>query len=193
MIPVLDRRPIIVALAGPNGAGKSTFYRAFLADSGLRFVNADEIAQLFKIDAYRAAELAGEFRRNLVVRNESFIFETVFSDPVGSRLEFLREAEDKGYAVVLLFIGIDSPETSSERIAMRVLKGGHDVPEGKIRARYTRTMENLRRAIVTLPSVYVYDNSNLRSPFRLVANSVKGRPLTHPPIPNWLSTLLPAS
>lgn len=192
MIPLLDRRPIVVALAGPNGAGKSTFYRAFFADSGLRFANADEIALLFKIDSYRAAELAGELRRSLVFRNESFIFETVFSDPVGSKLSFLKEAENKGYTVVLLFIGIDSPETSSERVAMRVLKGGHDVPEDKIRGRYARTMENLRNAIAALPNVFVYDNSDLNSPFRLVLESREGHLLIHSPTPNWLRPLLPA-
>ena len=192
MIPPLDRRPIVVALAGPNGAGKSTFYRAFLTDSGLRFVNADELTLLFKIDPYRAAELAGELRRSLVVRNESFIFETVFSDPIGSKLSCLQETAGKGYRVVLIFIGLDSPESSGERVAMRVLKGGHDVPFDKIEARFARTMENLRKAIGVLPNIYIYDNSDLRSPFRLAAELREGSLQVNPPIPVWLLPLLPA-
>src|SRR4051794_16520603 len=39
-----DRRPILVAIAGPNGAGKTTFFHAHLAPAGLRFVNADVLA-----------------------------------------------------------------------------------------------------------------------------------------------------
>ncbi len=192
MISPLDRRPIVAAIAGPNGAGKSTFYRAFLAESGLRFVNADEVARLFKSDPYRAAEIADELRRGLVDRKESFIFETVFSDPVGNKLAFLEEAEGKGYTVVLLFIGIDSPEISGERVAMRVLKGGHDVPSDKIQARYARSMENLRKAMAVLPNIYIYDNSDLRSPFRLVVELREGRSFVHSSIPAWLRPLLSA-
>jgi predicted ABC-type ATPase len=192
MTSLLDRRPIVVAVAGPNGAGKSTFYRAFLAESGLQFVNADQMALQLKIDPYRAAELADEVRRSLVARAESFIFETVFSDPAGSKLAFLQKAANSGYAVALFFIGIDSPGTSSERVAMRVSKGGHDVPSDKIKARFVRTMENLRKALVTLPNVHVYDNSDLHSPFRLVAESTESHLKTYPPVPKWLRPLLPA-
>ena len=42
---LLDRRPLIVALAGPNGAGKTTFYHSHLQPTGLRLVNADVIAR----------------------------------------------------------------------------------------------------------------------------------------------------
>jgi len=41
---LLDARPVVVALAGSNGAGKSTFFHSHLADAGLRFVNADDLA-----------------------------------------------------------------------------------------------------------------------------------------------------
>ncbi len=57
----LDERPIVIAIAGSNGAGKSTFYETFLADSGLRFVNADAIAAALNLSAYEAAEVAQSF------------------------------------------------------------------------------------------------------------------------------------
>ncbi len=192
MISLLDSRPIAVAIAGPNGAGKSTFYRAFLAESGLQFVNADQMALQLKIDPYRAAELADQIRHTLITRRESFIFETVFSDPVGSKLAFLRDAANSSYTVALFFIGLDSPETSGERVAIRVSKGGHDVPKDKINTRFTRTMENLRKALITLPNVYVYDNSDLLEPFRLVAASKESHLRTYPPVPKWLSPLRPS-
>jgi hypothetical protein len=50
LLPVLDRRPILVALAGSNGAGKTTFYHAHLKPAGLRFVNADEVAYAAEIN-----------------------------------------------------------------------------------------------------------------------------------------------
>jgi predicted ABC-type ATPase len=47
----LDQRPIVLAIAGPNGAGKSTFFRTYLADAGLPFINADLIAAKIGSDA----------------------------------------------------------------------------------------------------------------------------------------------
>jgi len=170
-----DARPIVVAVAGPNGAGKSTFYEAHLRPAGLRFVNADELAHELGVDAYQAAELAGQLRKALVEQGESFVFETVFSDPVGDKLEFLKQAEKRGYTVVLVFIGLDGPGLSEERVAMRVLQGGHDVPTEKLQARYPRTMENLAKAIRELPHVQVFDNSDLSRPFRKVAEFANGR------------------
>lgn len=96
-----DRRPILVAIAGPNGAGKTTFYRAHLARAGLRFVNADLLAAELAVGPYEAADLADALRRTLVGRGESFVFETVFSDPAGEEVAFLEEAARSGFAVVL--------------------------------------------------------------------------------------------
>ena len=88
----LDQRPIIVVIAGPNGAGKTTFYHAHLQPAGLRFVNADVLARELNLDPYAAAKVADALRRELVNQRESFVFETVFSDPVGDKLSFLKEA-----------------------------------------------------------------------------------------------------
>jgi predicted ABC-type ATPase len=89
---VYDRRPIVIAVAGPNGAGKSTFYHAHLAAAGMRFVNADMIAHALALAPYEAARVADALRRQLLSQGESFVFETVFSDPVGDKVAFLQEA-----------------------------------------------------------------------------------------------------
>jgi predicted ABC-type ATPase len=188
---VLERRPIVLALAGPNGAGKTTFYDTHLSGVVLRFVNADDLARELELDPYSAAEAADRIRKEMFARRESFVFETVFSDPVGAKLEFLKEAERAGYTVVLFFIGIDRPQTSEDRVAMRVAQGGHDVPNEKLKNRYQRVMANLKRALAELSNVRVYDNSDLLHPYRLVA-LVEERALSvHPPTPKWLKSLLP--
>ena len=192
MIPALDQRPLIVALAGPNGAGKSTFYHAHIQPAGLRFVNADVLAGELELDPYLAAKVAGALRRQLMQQRESFVFETVFSDPVGDKLSFLKEAATVGYTVVLCFIGISGPDVSEERVAMRVSQGGHDVPTEKLIARFPRTLANLRTAIRELPQVLIFDNDDLRTPFRRVAviqNGQRGR--LNLPVPGWLKPLLP--
>lgn len=190
-IPNLDKRLVIVALAGPNGAGKSTFYEAHLKACGLRFINADILAGELGIGPYQGAEVAAALRREFIGQKESFVFETVFSDPVGDKLAFLKQAADQGYTVILCFIGVSNPARSEERVAMRVSQGGHDVPTEKLTSRFPRTMSNLQNALRELPCVFVFDNDDLRTPFRLAAIFQQGRrTFLAKAIPPWLETVL---
>ena len=174
-LSLFDQRPIIVALAGSNGAGKTTFYLSHLAETGLRFINADDLAVELRIEAYAAAELAAQLRLALISKRESFVFETVLSDPVGEKVQLLQKVAADGYQVVLIFIQIADAETSIQRVSMRAAQGGHDVPDEKLLSRFARTRENLNRAIVSLPHVIVFDNSDLGSPYRLVAVYQNGK------------------
>jgi predicted ABC-type ATPase len=188
---VLDQQPVLVALAGPNGAGKTTFFHAHLKPAGLRFLNADDIARELQIDAYEAAKVITQLRQELVKQRESFVFETVFSDPVGDKVGFLKETAQSGYTVVLCFIGIAGPATSEQRVAMRVSQGGHDVPSGKLVSRLPRAMANLKASISQLPHVLIFDNDDLRIPFRRVAVFEKGRlEWAAQLIPKWLTDLI---
>lgn len=191
MHPALEARPIVVAIEGPNGAGKTTFYNAMVQSSGLRFLNADEFASDLNLDAYEAAKLAAAVRDELVRQRESFVFETVFSDPVGDKIDFLRATASAGYSVVLCYIGISNPTISEDRVAMRVSQGGHDVPTAKLTARFPRVLANLKRAIGVLPNVMVYDNDDLANPYRKVAVFEQGtRLILADSVPDWFKPLL---
>jgi len=184
--------PLLVMLAGPNGAGKSTFYESHLRGLELPFLNADILAREIGVDAYTAAEAIAAIREELVRRRKGFITETVLSDPVGAKVEFLAKAAKQGFDVTLIFIGIEDSEMSRRRVASRVAAGGHDVPVEKLRARFARTLENLDRAISRLPRVMVYDNSSFDHPHRLVAEFRNGavfRRALDPP-PAWARRFL---
>lgn len=188
----LEQRPVIVALAGPNGAGKTTFYHAHLQDAGLRFVNADVLARELNIEPYAAARVADAIRRELVKQRESFVFETVFSDPVGDKLAFLKQAAQAGYTTLLCFIGTSGPAVCEQRVAMRVSQGGHDVPREKLVERFPRILANLKAAFRDLQNVWVFDNDDLRTPYRRVAVFEGGRLVRlSQPVPRWLRPLLP--
>lgn len=164
-----------IMLAGPNGAGKSTFYELFLSEMGLPFVNADLIAESAGLEPYEAAKAAGLVRERFLQLGVSFIGETVFSDPVGDKLELLREAIRAEYDVTLIYVGLDSVPLARARVSGRVAAGGHDVPDDKIAARYPRSLANLKGAFGFVPRVVVYDNSSVPDPFQLVADVESGR------------------
>ena len=186
-----DARPILVAVVGPDGAGKTAFHHAHLEPAGLRFVNADVLARELGLSPYDGARVAAVLRRELVRQRESFVFETVFSDPVGEKIAFLREALESGYTVVLCFVGIADARVSETRVAMRVTQGGHDVPREKLRSRFPRTIANLGSATLVLPHVLVFDNDDLGRPFRRVAVFEAGRMVESvEPRPPWLRSAL---
>jgi len=191
---ILDRRPILVALAGPNGAGKTTFYHVHLKPCGLRFLNPDLVARELHLSPEDTATAMTALRHMLMRQRESFVLETVFSDPVGDKIKVLKDAARSGYTVVLCFIGLASAGSSAVRVAMRVSQGGHDVPLEKLTARYPRIMVNLAEAVRSLPHVFIFDNEDLRTPFRKVAVFENGTPLyLSEPAPRWLVSVLPRS
>ena len=174
-----SEQPLLVAFCGPNGAGKSTLRRITLADAGIPFVNADDIAarefgEQAPAHAYEAAQIAESVRAALFVARKSFSFETVLSDPVGEKVQFLREARDAGYFVVVHFVGLDSAERSRARVIQRVHAGGHDVPDDKLAARFPRTLENLRRLLDVPDDLVIYDNSSSDAPYRVIARLSRG-------------------
>jgi predicted ABC-type ATPase len=187
--------PKMIILAGSNGAGKSTFYDYYLAPLGWPFVNADRIAleQFGTSDPRRsmeAARIADRVRVEHVSCRESFIYETVLSDPGGVKVASFGEIRKSGYWVELHFIGLASAQLSAARVSCRVEQGGHDVPEDKIRDRYERTLNNLSRCFDVVDRLTIYDNSEVDRPYRVVAVIESGQLLAvADPLPAWLVAL----
>jgi predicted ABC-type ATPase len=188
---IASEERVLVVVAGPNGAGKSTFVESFLSDLDLHVVNPDVIARtLSPADpgavAYEAAAMADGVRHDLLTRGMSFVMETVFSDPEGAKLRFLRDAQKRGYAVILIFIALDYRELAIARVIQRTEQGGHDVPDQKIVTRYPRTFANLREAVTFADHAFLFDNSSAEEPYRFVAEVRSGRVVRRGTItPRW--------
>ena len=180
--------PVLHVIAGPNGAGKSTFYNKVLRPvTHLEFVNADLIAaRRWPGDAmqhaYEASKLAADTRARLMQERRSFVTETVFSHE--SKLDLLHEAMQRGFRVTLHIVLIPE-ELSVARVANRLANGGHDVPEAKIRERFTRLWGHLRDAIELVDESRVYDNTKANTPYKLVATYIHGYATTSPEWPPW--------
>ena len=77
----------------------------------------------------------------LLERNVTFSIETTLA--TRSYLNLVHRAQRQGYRVSLLYFWLNSPELAMQRVAERVSKGGHDIPETVIRRRYAAGMYNL--------------------------------------------------
>lgn len=71
----------------------------------------------------------------------------------------LAEAARSGIEVRVWYVGLASPELHVERVAARVRRGGHAIPEEIIRRRYKRSRLNLVQLMPSLAELRVYDNS----------------------------------
>jgi predicted ABC-type ATPase len=152
-------------VAGPNGAGKTTFAREFLPNyvDCLEFVNADLIASGLspfspESAAIRAGRLMLERIHLLANRKTDFGFETTLSGKGYVRL--LRGLKDRGYRISLFFLWVNDIEIALARIADRVRRGGHNVPEGIVRRRFHRGLTNFFRLYRPLVDFWaIIDNS----------------------------------
>ncbi len=91
-----------------------------------------------------------------------FIFETTLGGNTIPRL--LREASKNGSEVSVWYVGLESPELHIERVAARVSRGGHPIPEETIRKRYEQSRLNLIHLLPHLTELRVYDNSSHADP-----------------------------
>jgi hypothetical protein len=116
---------------------------------------------------------------------ESFAVETTLAGK--NYLRMMLEARQRGFEVVLVYIGTENVEINLARIRNRVLAGGHDVPQADVLRRYKRSFGNICR----LPSSVLITPSCLITPqkegYRLVAIlSPTESQWLHAP-PNWAS------
>lgn len=140
--------PEVVVIAGPNGAGKSTLAPTLLRDTfGLsEFVNADTIAEgLSAFAPENAAFDAGRVMlgrlHELASERKDFAFETTLASRYFAA--WLKELQDSGYKIGLIFLWLENVDLAIQRVNTRVQVGGHSIPEETIRRRYERGIKNL--------------------------------------------------
>lgn len=186
-------RPSLVLLAGPNGAGKSTLYQTRVAPSFAGpFINADliqrnELRNPSMEASYEAARIAAARRVEMLETRQSFATETVFSHP--SKLEIIEAARAHNYLVIVMHVGVDSPDLSVARVKLRTEEGGHDVPEEKIRARFERCQPFIREAVLRADCGMVFDNSRINiAPQRMLVFADGRLVQTAPTLPQWIMT-----
>lgn len=157
--------------AGPNGSGKSTAYKNVELATDERtiwIVNPDALAAQIRDCENVGLEIAN---LEAVKRIECWLLasievhktvgvETVLSTDKYRRL--VERAKALGFLIHLIYVILDSPDRSVERVRLRVKHGGHDVPEDRIRSRYERSLRQLPWFLAQADTALIYDNSGAK-------------------------------
>jgi predicted ABC-type ATPase len=170
--------PKVFVIGGCNGAGKTTASRTILPEilDCREFVNADEIASALspkhpEAVAFRAGRIMLERIRRLAETEIDFAFETTLATK--SYVPMLEKFRTNGDAIILIDFSLESVELAIQRVADRVGRGGHSIPEDVIRRRYQRGIENFHTIFTKVADSWVlYDNSLTFS--KLVARKTLG-------------------
>ncbi len=158
--------PGIWVLAGTNGAGKSSVGGELLRRAGGDYFNPDEAArrlrQLHPGWAHRQANATAwsvgvRLLDEAIQGGREHFFETTLGGKTITRK--LEVAIRAGFEVRIWYVGLESVELHLARVAARVARGGHDIPESDVRRRFDNSRRNLIRLTPVLTELKLFDNS----------------------------------
>lgn len=161
-------RPRFWIVAGPNGCGKSTAYsdRTIAEfDASVWIINPDLLtAKLRAVEALeqteanlQAVKRIERWLKDSILVHQTIGVETVLS--TGKYRKLVRLAKRRGFEIRLIYVIVDSVDIQLERIRWRVQKGGHDVPEEKVRSRRANSLEQLSWFFWEADYAWIIDNS----------------------------------
>jgi len=160
--------PYILVLAGVNGAGKSSVLGEFLrSHNGADYLNPDEITQkIIRSEPginygeanSRAWKLSRDELENAIEQRKPHVFETTLGG--NTITELLLGASKAGIQVHIAYVGLETVEMHIARVAERVMRGGHSIPEERIRERFSSSRNNLVQLIPHIYELRLWDNSS---------------------------------
>ncbi len=143
---------------------------------GVGYFNPDEAARRIRstnpgLTPVEANSVAWHQGRRLLERAIAERWTFAFETTLGGRTitALLDSARRSGMDVRIWYVGLRSPELHIARVRARVKKGGHDIPEARIRENYDSSRLNLIRLLPRLTELRVYDNSADADPHAGVA------------------------
>jgi len=119
-------------------------------------------------------------------KRESFAIETTLRSQ--TTFEQARLAKAAGFRVAVRYLALADFAMHLERVKARADAGGHSASESALRQIHNSSLSHLPRAVEEADQLWVYDNSKVSGPPRLVLEAGGGRIafLDEPP-PKWLA------
>ncbi len=161
-----EPRPTLTILAGVNGAGKSSVGGQALRDSGAAYFNPDEHARLLRakqptLTQEKANALSWGYGKAkleaAIATGADFTFESTLGGKTITNL--LIQAAQQNHRLDIWFVGLASVDLHLQRVARRVARGGHPIPEADIRKRWIGSHENIIRLLPFVRTLRILDNS----------------------------------
>jgi predicted ABC-type ATPase len=188
--------PRMVLVAGPPGSGKSTLYP--LSSFGMAYFNADDRAAELNGGSYIG--ISSEVRKTVnrefeafvlgsIEKRTSFAIETTLRSDV--TFEQVRIARQAGFVVEMRYLALRDFATHLERVKARADAGGHSASETTLRRIYEASLRNLRRAVLEMDILWVYDNTAIDASHPLVLEARSGEIcFLADDAPGWLTAAL---
>jgi predicted ABC-type ATPase len=110
------------------------------------FVNADLIAAGLsplapEKELMAASRLFLTEIKSHIFHKTDFAFETTLSGR--GYLKLIEDLRKSGWQIELIYLALPAVDMSIERVAERVLHGGHDIPRSDIERRFPKSLRNL--------------------------------------------------
>lgn len=169
----------MIVVAGPPGSGKSTLYP--VSSFGVSSFNADDRAAELNGGSYLS--VSNEIRKivnrefeafvlSSIEKHISFAIETTLRSNV--TFEQARIAHRAGFAIEMRYIALRDFASHLERVKARADAGGHSASETTLRRIYAASLRNLRRAILEMDVLWVYDNTAIDASHSLILEARNG-------------------
>lgn len=150
---------IYTIIGGVNGAGKSSL-------TGVLKSERSDLGRIIDVDALaiqhggnlEGGKVAIRMQEEYIKAGISFTQETTLS---GQRpLRMVKTAKEAGYYVRLFYVAISTAQEALSRIANRVRKGGHDIPQEDVLRRFEDRFDALAKVLDYCDEAILYDNEN---------------------------------
>src|SRR5699024_8922311 len=118
----------------------------------------------------------------------TFSMETTLSSKIS--LKQIAKAKNKGYKIVIYYLGLSDITINLKRISQRVERGGHDIPINTVIRRSGRTVKNLITIMEIVDEVYLVDNTSLHAYiFAKINMKNKKIDVISEKIPQWANSI----
>jgi predicted ABC-type ATPase len=169
----------MILVAGPPGSGKSTLYP--VSSFGVSCFNADDRSAELNGGSY--VSIPNEIRKIVnrefevfvlgsIEKRTSFAIETTLRGEV--TFDHASIAKQAGFSIEMRYLALQDFASHFERVKIRADAGGHSASEATLRRIYESSLRNLRRAVLEMDLLWVYDNTPIDASHPLVLEARSG-------------------